>query len=371
MKRRRFLTQCLGLSFAGPGLSLAASGGSSMASSVQGPRVLDLELFDTRRQRPVPARLYLPAMASAAQPVPLVVFSHGLGGSRRGYSYLARHWAEAGIASLHPQHVGSDDHVWRGNPLEMVQRLQTAAREDEALARVLDLRFALDQVLASDEARLIDTSKMAVAGHSYGANTAMLMAGARVQTDRTGLTDLVDRRMQAAILISAPPLLGQGPAQQVLGTLHLPTLHITSLDDTITLPGYRSTVEDRIAIFEAMARSPRTLAVFNTGGHSIFTDRTTRSGPQTSARIKGATQELCTLFLRQSLHQSLGSRPSQLDSSRADETPAGTPAPAALKDLDARARHFAHWADRHRDVLDRFVTPDGPLGPAASNTANG
>jgi hypothetical protein len=125
----------------------------------------------------------------------------------------------------------------------------------------------------------------------------MLVAGAQVSTDSANLGEMRDKRIQAAILISAPPLLGQGPAQQVLGTVTSPTLHISSLEDTINLHGYRSTVEDRIAIIDAMTRSPRTLAIFNTGGHSIFTDRITRSGSQTSARIKGATQELCSIVM--------------------------------------------------------------------------
>ena len=47
--------------------------------------VLDLDWADGRRQRPVPLRLYMP---EGGAPVPLVVFSHGLGGSRRGYRYL-------------------------------------------------------------------------------------------------------------------------------------------------------------------------------------------------------------------------------------------------------------------------------------------
>jgi predicted dienelactone hydrolase len=183
----------------------------------------------------------------------------------------------------------------------MLPRLQAAARDAEALARAQDLRFALDQVLASVYAPLVDTSKIAVAGHSYGANTAMLVSGARVRTAELQAGTLKDTRIQAAILISAPPLVGQGPMEKVLGAVSIPTLHITSVDDTINLPGYRSTVDDRRAVFGAMRASPRTLAVFNAGGHSIFTDRTTRSGPETSARIKAATRELCALFLQQSL----------------------------------------------------------------------
>lgn len=342
MKRRKFLARTLGLASGAVGVAAAGAAGVSMASPAPGHRVLDLELFDTARQRPVPARLYLPLMASPNMPVPLVVFSHGLGGSRLGYSYLGRHWADAGIASLHPQHVGSDSAVWRGNPLEVLQRLQTAARDVEALARALDLRFAMNEVLASNQGGLINTSRMAVAGHSYGANTAMLIAGARVDTDGAHPGELRDGRIRAAILISAPPLLGQGPAQQVLGNVSMPTLHITSLDDTINLPGYRSTVEDRIAIFDAMARSPRTLAVYNTGGHSIFTDRTTRSGPLTSARIKSATQELCTLFLHQSLQK-------------------GQDTPSAFR-ADMQGTHeWPQWRERHQDLLHKFIVPDNVL----------
>ena len=102
MKRREFIARSLGLPIAGLGLQLAVSAGPSVASPTPGHRVLDLALLDADRQRPVPVRLYLPQQASHDGPVPLVVFSHGLGGSRTGYSYLARHWADVGMASLHP-----------------------------------------------------------------------------------------------------------------------------------------------------------------------------------------------------------------------------------------------------------------------------
>ena len=352
MKRRALLAHALGLVTAPIGLAIAGAAREAVASPAQGHRTLDLELFDADRQRPVPTRLYLPHQASLAHPVPLIVFSHGLGGSRMGYSYLARHWANAGLASLHPQHVGSDNSVWRGNPLELLQRLQTAAHESEALARVLDLRFVLSHILASDQGPLFNASSIAVAGHSYGANTAMLVAGAQVNTGHPNLSELRDRRIKAAILISAPPLIGQGPARQVLGTVSLPTLHITSLEDTINLPGYRSTVEDRIAIFDAMAQSPRTLAVYNTGGHSIFTDRTTRSGPETSIRIKGATQELCTIFLRRSLN--FGHSPISTES--LIDQPAVGSDPAAQPDANAVPQGLSQWAYRHKAFLDRLIT---------------
>jgi hypothetical protein len=274
-----------------------------------------------------------------------------------GYSYLGSHWADQGIASLHPQHVGSDTGVWQGNPLELVQRLQTAASESEALARVLDIRHAMDKVLASESAPLIDASRIAVAGHSYGANTAMLVSGSRVSTTHAGMTELRDHRIVAAILISAPPLVGQGPAEQVLGSVRIPTLHVTSTEDTINLPGYRSTVEDRIAIFDAMRESPRTLAVFNIGGHSIFTDRTTRSGPEISARIKGATRELSTLFLQQALPQ--GARMTSVEG-HVGAAVAEQP-PSERRVARNGSQDFRQWLKRHHDLLDRFIMPSGVI----------
>jgi predicted dienelactone hydrolase len=49
---------------------------------------------DKTRDRDVPVKLYFPK--SGAGPFPVIIFSHGLGGSRDGYEYLGRHWASHG-----------------------------------------------------------------------------------------------------------------------------------------------------------------------------------------------------------------------------------------------------------------------------------
>ena len=74
-------------------------------------QVTDFDWVDHARSRPVPARLYWPTGSAPDTSVPLVVFSHGIGGSRQGYSYLGKHWSARGVASLHVQHVGSDDRI--------------------------------------------------------------------------------------------------------------------------------------------------------------------------------------------------------------------------------------------------------------------
>jgi predicted dienelactone hydrolase len=270
------------------------------ARAVEGPayETLDLEWVDPGRQRSVPVRLYLPHGASADKPAPLVVFSHGIGGSRQGYRYLGSHWASQGFASLHLQHVGSDRNLWFGNVFGIVGRLQGAAQEGEAIARVQDLSFALDRIAAGDLASRIDLSRIVAAGHSYGANTTLLAAGARVE--RQGrMLDLRDPRIKAAIVISAPPFYGESAPGHILGSVTVPTLHITATEDVIRIPGYYSGAQDRLAVFDATGSARKVLAVFEGGSHSMFTDRAGTGGATLNPQVKAATQELSLAFMRQ------------------------------------------------------------------------
>jgi len=268
------------------------------AQASAAPQVTDFDWADPSRSRAVPARLYWPAVSDAGQPIPLVVFSHGIGGSRRGYSYLGRHFASHGIASLHVQHVGSDRELWFGNPLGLIGRLWDAASEREVLARARDLGFALDRLLDhTPQGGQVDRERIAAAGHSYGANTAMLVAGASLQRDGHAVM-LRDPRFKAALLLSAPPFYGEGDTQRILAPLTLPTLHITATQDVIRIPGYYSPPSDRLAVFEATGSASKTLAVFTGGSHSVFTDRAGTGGPQLNPRIKEATQALALAFLQ-------------------------------------------------------------------------
>lgn len=261
------------------------------------------EWHDEARQRPVAVKLYMPAQGRAetgtanVNPTPLVVFSHGIGGSREGYTYLGKHWAANGVASMHLQHVGSDRTLWRGNPLTLVSRLQDAASESEAMDRARDLRYALDQLLADPVAQRVDVSRIAAAGHSYGANTTLLVAGARVTRDGKVL-DFSDPRVRAAVILSAPPFYGEADTAGILQNVHIPTLHITAQDDDIRIPGYYSGVDDRRAVFAATGSADKTLVVFKAGSHSMFTDRLGTGGAAWNPQVKAATRDLSLTFLR-------------------------------------------------------------------------
>jgi dienelactone hydrolase len=290
---------------------------------------IDMDWVDTTRQRAVPVRLYLPNPGPfVPAQLPLMVFSHGLGGSRTGYRWLGEHVARHGIASLHLQHIGSDRQLWTGgNFFDMVGRLQAAAQDGEAINRALDLRFGLDTLLAGPLGGRIDARRIVAAGHSYGANTTLLASGARVE--RQGrVVDLQEPRIKAAVVISAPPFYGDGDPRKILASVAVPSLHVTATEDVIRIPGYYSGADDRVAVFDATGgpRGPnKWLAVYEGGSHSMFTDRAGTGGVTLNPQVKAATQALVLAFLRDV--------------------------------FDGDAGDIGAWPQRNAALLARFVAP--------------
>ena len=143
----------------------------------------------------------------------------------------------------------------------------------------------------------IDPQRIAAAGHSYGANTMLLAAGAQVVRGGRPL-DFADARIRAAVIISAPPFHGEPDPQAILSHVRIPTLHITAVADDIRIPGYTSGLADRAAVFAATGSERKALAVFRDGSHSIFTDRLGTGGEALNPQVKAATRELALDFLQ-------------------------------------------------------------------------
>src|SRR5579864_3734392 len=83
------------------------------------PVHVDVTFHDAARNRDLPLRIYLPTNTA---PEPVVLFSHGLGGTRAGSIFLGEHWAARGYVAVFLQHPGSDDSVWKDEPA--AQRMQ-------------------------------------------------------------------------------------------------------------------------------------------------------------------------------------------------------------------------------------------------------
>lgn len=208
--------------------------------------VQDFHWTDASRNRTLPLRVRWP---DGPGPWPLVLFSHGLGGSRDGGEAWGQAWCEAGCVVLHLQHPGSDTSVWlQGRAL-----LRAAASPAQLLNRVADVHFVLDEVQRRHAAgdgdwRRVRLEAIGVSGHSFGAQTVAALAGRRYPVEVPGL---VDARPRAFIAFS--PSVGQGPLtpEQQYGGVLRPFMVLTGSLDGDPFGSY-ATGEPRWQVYDAL-----------------------------------------------------------------------------------------------------------------------
>jgi predicted dienelactone hydrolase len=227
---------------------------------------------DAGRRREVPVKIYYPA--KGAGPFPLIIFSHGLGGSREGYQYLGRYWASHGYVSVHLQHLGSDKSVWENSWNKLWSLRQAAGKLENALNRPQDVTFALDQleILNKSEGPFqgrLDLTRVGVAGHSFGAYTTLAVAGQVLGRPGWREISLADPRVKAAIPMSAPVPRKRNLAQ-AYGKITIPCLHMTGTQDDSPIGETRA--PERRLPFDHMNGSDQYLVTFRDGDHMIFSD---------------------------------------------------------------------------------------------------
>lgn len=262
-------------------LVLALLGSPAIAATVYDPLVVgsaaeltpfDLTFQDPARDREVPVRIYLPA---ATTPAPMVIFSHGLGGSREGNPYLGRHWSKRGYAVVYLQHPGSDERVWKDAALgDRMQALRRAASGQNYLLRTRDIPFVLDQLTtanADPQHRLsgrLDLTRVGMSGHSFGAQTTQAVSGQSFGGERgQGLTD---PRIKAALAMS-PNAPERGDAATAFGSVKIPWLVMTGTKDRSFIG--TATPETRLKVFPALPPGNKYQVILDGAEHSAFGDR--------------------------------------------------------------------------------------------------
>lgn len=277
MSSSRFFT-ATAIVFVGALLPAIRSSAESPAG-VFGPgphpvETLSFEWEDAARRREVPVKIYLPK--DVDRPAPVILFSHGLGGSRNHYAYLGEQWASHGYVSVHLQHIGSDDSLLRdgGQPFANLQK--AVLNPMNSINRPKDVTFVIDELTRRNAADgplkgRLDLDRIGMAGHSYGAFTTMAVIGQRFSTVSGRELSGRDPRIKAAIAMSSSATRKGVDPDEAYGGIAIPVFHMTgTLDDSPI--GETSAAERRIP-FDHMPGPELYLLTFQDGDHMIFSGR--------------------------------------------------------------------------------------------------
>ncbi|MBX7206739.1 MAG: hypothetical protein K1X78_00390 [Verrucomicrobiaceae bacterium] len=241
---------------------------------INGPT--DFVVRDAKRNRELPVRVYLPATAKAA---PVVLFSHGLGGSCQNNPYLGKHWSARGYAVVFVQHPGSDESVLRGQrPAQIPMAMKQAASLENFMLRVADIPAVLDQLTRwnAEEAHALrgrlDLTRVGMSGHSFGAVTTQAVSGQSLPVGRARFTD---PRIKAAIMMS-PSVPAAGSAERAFGSVTLPWLLMTGTNDiarigAMTIGG---DLDSRLGVYPALPPGDKYELVLHEAEHGAFSERT-------------------------------------------------------------------------------------------------
>ncbi len=237
------------------------SGGAAFATH-------DLVVRDDKRSREIPILVYLPPAGRA----PVVLFSHGLGGSRDMGKYLGEHWVRRGYAAVFLQHPGSDAELWRGKPPGRgMPALVSAASVENFVARIQDVGAVLDQLerWQQSESPLrgrLDMNHIGMSGHSFGAITTQAISGQRFPLGAFA----ADARVKAALPMSpSPPQ--RGGAGGAFSSVRIPWLVMTGTLDSS--PIGNTSAAARREVFTALPPAFKYELVLDGAEHSAFTDR--------------------------------------------------------------------------------------------------
>lgn len=236
------------------------------------PNATDTKTFvvqDTKRSRDLPLRVVLPKTAG---PAPVIVFSHGLGGSNKTCSYLGDQWAGRGYVVVFVQHPGSDEGILKGSE-DPMQAMKKAANAKNLILRLGDIHAVLDQLeiwnsLPSHPLHgRLDLDKIGMAGHSFGALTTQGVSGQTFPWIGTKFTDL---RIKAALCLS-PSVPEKGSATKAFESVKIPWMLMTGTND-IAVIGVQE-LSARLGVFPALPPGGKYELVLNGAEHLAFTDR--------------------------------------------------------------------------------------------------
>lgn len=292
LKRREALAALAVTSLAGPARADAAAF-KPAAGPFRFRVVNDLDLAAPHRA--IPVRVTVPETPG---PHPVIVFSHGALSSKDLYFRVIEHWASHGYAAIQPSHVDSES---------LGYRFGAVAPADIMSTRIADMTHILDHLddiaIQAVAAGALDSTRVAVGGHSFGGWIALIMAGLPLLGPEATARAYGHPRVKALVSYN-----GTGPMPQVAndrwGDVRVPLFAASGTNDPgATGDGVLRPWRWRISAYD-LAGSREKYAVSITLGDHYYGGLICRDGaggaadPQGLAAVNGASTAFLDAVLR-------------------------------------------------------------------------
>ncbi len=254
------------------------------------------EPLDEKRNRTVPVKVYV---KPAEKPMPIILFSHGLGGSRERNAYLGKYWAEHGYIGVFMQHAGSDSSIMKSAPaggrlkaLKGGISLQASSDRYGDVAFVIDLLELWNTSAEHPLAGQLDLEKIGMSGHSFGAMTTQGLMGQKFALPRS----YAEPRIDAFFAMSPSPGYRLTP-EQAFGHIQSPVLLMTGSKDVIELTPHH-TPEKRALVYAGLPAGDKYLLFLEDATHFAFSDGDRKKIPHHHPAIQQVSTRFWDAYLK-------------------------------------------------------------------------
>lgn len=238
---------------------------------------------DPSRDRDIPYKVYF--APEAPGPRPVVIFSHGLGGSREGAAYIGERLASWGYVAVHIQHPGSDEAVWKGltDMQAIIAALVESAKNiQNSIDRFNDIYLVIAALNSMNEpgeflAGRLDMARLGMSGHSFGAVSTLVAAGMRLGPN--GQYQFKEKSFRAGIAYSPNKPQYARSYDKAFSDIRIPILHFTGTEDANPIDP-DAVPADRRVPFDHIQAHGQYLITLAGGDHMVFSGTPRLAGPR-------------------------------------------------------------------------------------------